>query len=80
MAAIITCFVTLLPIGQARQPPKWILPVLDAIGLAVFVDIGVNKAFASGATPLIAVCMGVITGACGGMLRDVQARDIKLVL
>lgn len=74
VVAIITCFVTLLIIGQLRQPPKWILPVLDAIGLAVFVGIGVNKAFASGAVPLIAVCMGVITGVGGGMLRDVLAR------
>lgn len=70
VVAIITCFVTLLVIGQPRHLPKWILPVLDAIGLAVFVGIGVNKAFASGAVPLIAVCMGVITGvggACCGM-------------
>ncbi len=27
VVAIITCFITLLTISQARQPPKWILPV-----------------------------------------------------
>ncbi|MBT9432335.1 TRIC cation channel family protein [Candidatus Sodalis endolongispinus] len=80
VVAIITCFVTLLVICQPRHLPEWILPVLDAIGLAVFVGIGVNKAFASGAVPLIAACMGVITGVGGGMLRDVLAREIPLIL
>ena len=35
---------TILLVRQPRRLPKWILPVLDAVGLAVFVGIGVNKA------------------------------------
>jgi uncharacterized membrane protein YeiH len=42
----------------SRRLPKWILPVLDAVGLAVFVGIGVNKAF-NGPGPMVAICMGV---------------------
>ncbi|NDL61234.1 hypothetical protein GRH90_00410 [Enterobacteriales bacterium SAP-6] len=80
VVAMVTCFVAILVIRQPRQLPKWILPVLDAIGLAVFVGIGVNKAFASGTGPLIAVCMGVITGVGGGIIRDVLAREIPMIL
>lgn len=80
VVAMLTCFVTILIIRQPHRLPQWILPVLDAIGLAVFVGIGVNKAFASGTGPLVAVCMGVITGVGGGMLRDVLAREIPMIL
>ncbi|WP_230492426.1 TRIC cation channel family protein [Martelella alba] len=78
--AMVTCFITIMVVRQPRRLPKWLLPVLDAIGLAVFVGIGVNKAFASGTGPLVAVCMGVITGVGGGILRDVLAREIPMIL
>lgn len=42
--------------------------------------IGVNKAFAAGASPLVAICMGVITGVGGGIIRDVLAREIPMIL
>ena len=46
----------------------------------LFVGIGVNKAFNAEAGPLIAVCMGVITGVGGGIIRDVLAREIPMIL
>lgn len=80
IVAMLTCVLTLLLVRQPRRLPKWILPVLDAIGLAVFVGIGVNKAFDAGSGPLVAVCMGVITGVGGGIIRDVLAREIPMIL
>lgn len=80
VVAMITCVLTLLLVRQPRRPPKWVLPVLDAVGLAVFVGIGVNKAFAAGTGPLVAICMGVITGVGGGIIRDVLAREIPMIL
>lgn len=80
VVAMVTCLMTILLVRQPRRTPKWILPVLDAIGLAVFVGIGVNKAFAAGASPLVAICMGVITGVGGGIIRDVLAREIPMIL
>ncbi len=50
------------------------------VGLAVFVGIGVNKAFLAGSGPLVAVCMGVVTGVGGGIIRDVLARGILMIL
>lgn len=76
----ITCLVSMLAIRRPRQMPWWILPVSDAIGLAVFVAIGVEKALRFGATPMVAVIMGVMTGCGGGVIRDVLAREIPMVL
>ncbi|WEM44054.1 TRIC cation channel family protein [Photobacterium sp. DA100] len=76
----ITCLVSMLAIRRPRQMAWWILPVADAIGLAVFVAIGVEKALRFGATPMVAVIMGVITGCGGGVIRDVLAREIPMVL
>lgn len=44
VVAMVTCLATIVLVRQPRRTAKWILPVLDAIGLAVFVGIGVNKA------------------------------------
>ena len=72
VVAMVTSMLTIVLVRQPRRLPKWMLPVLDAVGLAVFVGIGVNKAFNAEAGPLIAVCMGVITGVGGGIIRDVR--------
>lgn len=78
--AILTCFTTIALVRAPAKVPKWLLPVLDAIGLAVFVGIGVNKAIGQDVNVLIAICMGVITGVGGGMIRDTLAREIPMIL
>ncbi len=54
--------------------------MLDAVGLAVFVGIGVNKAFNAGTGPMVAICMGVLTGVGGGIIRDILAREVPMIL
>lgn len=54
--------------------------ILDALGLSAFVIIGTQKILASGLSPSIAIISGLITGICGGMLRDILCNDIPLVL
>src|SRR5699024_590414 len=56
------------------------LPVLDACGLAVFTVLGARKALATEHAAVVAVLMGLLTGVAGGMLRDVLARRVPLVL
>ncbi|MCG7497631.1 TRIC cation channel family protein [Vibrio sp. Of7-15] len=75
-----TCIITMLVVRRPKRLPWFVLPVSDAIGLAVFVVIGVEKALAYGATPMVAVIMGVITGCGGGIIRDVLAREVPMVL
>ncbi|EOD9037957.1 TRIC cation channel family protein [Enterobacter hormaechei] len=80
VVAMFTCLLTIVLVRQPRRLPKWILPVLDAVGLAVFVGIGVNKAFIAGTGPLVAICMGVLTGVGGGIIRDILAREVPMIL
>jgi uncharacterized membrane protein YeiH len=50
--------------------------VPDAIGLGAFAAGGTHLALMSGASPLIAVVMGVITATVGGVLRDVLVNEV----
>lgn len=63
-----------------RRLPWYALPVADAFGLALFVVIGAKKALLFGTSGMVAVVMGVITGVAGGLIRDVLAREIPMVL
>jgi len=53
---------------------------LDAMGLALVAVLGAEKGLASGAGPLVAVVMGVITAACGGIIRDLLGGEPPLLL
>lgn len=44
---------------------------MDAVGLALFAVVGTEIALDYGTSPLIAVCMGVMTATFGGIARDV---------
>lgn len=44
---------------------------MDAIGIALFAVVGTKIGLESEASPLIAVCMGVMTATFGGIARDV---------
>ena len=52
----------------------------DAFGLALFAVTGTAKALSFGAMPIIAVTMGVMTAAAGGVIRDILCNEIPLVL
>jgi uncharacterized membrane protein YeiH len=54
--------------------------ILDALGLSAFVIIGSQKLLNYGLSSTTAVIGGMITGICGGMLRDILCNDIPLVL
>ncbi|TOF63281.1 MULTISPECIES: TRIC cation channel family protein [Vibrio] len=75
-----TCLLTMILVRRPKRLAWWVLPVCDAIGLAVFVGIGVEKALAYNASGMVAVIMGVITGCGGGIIRDVLAREVPMVL
>lgn len=80
LVIFVTCILTMLIIRKPKRLPWYILPVSDAIGLAVFVGIGVEKALKYNADPMIAVIMGVMTGCGGGIIRDILAREVPMVL
>ena len=45
--------------------------IFDAIGLALFVVIGIQKTLDAGLSMWVAIAMGTITGSFGGVLRDI---------
>ena len=53
--------------------------VLDAIGLGLFVVVGVAKSYAAGFPWWVAVIMGTVTGSFGGLLRDVLINETPLI-
>ena len=52
--------------------------IFDAIGLALFVVIGIQKTLAVGYPMWVAITMGMITGAFGGVLRDILINEEPL--
>lgn len=57
----------------------WLLWV-DAVGLAIFAVLGAEAALREGASPGIAVLMGIITATFGGIIRDVICDELPLIL
>ena len=57
---------------------RWLLWA-DAIGLALFATVGTERAIASGAPPLVAVMMGIITACVGGMIRDILSQEDSII-
>lgn len=53
--------------------------IFDTIGLALFVVIGIQKTLATGYPMWVAIVMGVITGAFGGVVRDILINEEPLV-
>lgn len=53
---------------------------LDSVALGVAVGAGVAAAQAMDQSPAIVVLMGMITGTFGGLMRDVVANEVPLVL
>lgn len=66
--------------GRQRPVPKRALLVADAAGLALFTVVGTQVALTQGQGAVIAVLLGITTGAAGGAIRDVLCAEVPLVL
>jgi uncharacterized membrane protein YeiH len=52
----------------------------DALGMALFAVTGAERAALAGATPTVAIAMGVVTATFGGIIRDVLGGESPVVL
>ena len=75
-AAAVLVFFTAHLLESRRRAIDW----LDAGALAVAVPAGVGVAIALGHGPMVVLIMGMVTGAFGGLLRDVVCNEVPLVL
>ncbi len=53
--------------------------IFDSVGLALFTVVGATKSIELGHTFWVAIIMGSITGAAGGVIRDVFINEIPLI-
>lgn len=53
--------------------------IFDAIGLGLFTVVGIEKTLAVGFPLWVAVIMGTMTGAAGGVLRDILINEVPLI-
>ena len=60
-----------------RQKNTWFL--FDTIGLALFTVTGIEKTLGMGYAYWVAIIMGTMTGAAGGVLRDVLINEVPLI-
>ncbi|MDG6772881.1 trimeric intracellular cation channel family protein [Thiomicrorhabdus sp. ZW0627] len=65
--------------ARFRPVPMRLLLFLDALGLAVFTVIGSQKALALGLSDPIVIMTGIMTGAAGGVIRDVLVGEVPLI-
>lgn len=53
--------------------------IFDAIGLGLFTIVGIEKTLSAGFPLWVAVIMGTMTGAAGGVLRDILINEVPLI-
>ena len=53
--------------------------IFDAIGLALFTVVGIQKTIECGLPMWVGIIMGTMTGAAGGVIRDVLINEVPLI-
>ena len=76
-SGIAVVWVVLFRRHLVRQDNTWFL--FDTIGLALFTVVGIEKTLSFGLPMWCAVIMGAMTGAAGGILRDVLINEVPLI-
>ena len=82
-SSALLCLTVAVIVFFAAPPLESRLRVLlwaDALGLALFSVTGAERTLQAGAPMLVAVLMGVITAAFGGIIRDVVCAELPLIL
>jgi uncharacterized membrane protein YeiH len=80
---VVVCVVVALVVYFIAPRIEYRYPVLlwaDAAGLSLFSVLGASLAAEAGYNGIIAVVMGLLTAAFGGLIRDVLCGEIPLIL
>ena len=79
-ATYIAIFASILSIRHLPDLSNTTMLLMDAVGMAIFNIIGIEKALSGGADMVVAITMGMTTGIFGGLMRDVICREVPLVM
>ncbi|PIX98454.1 MAG: hypothetical protein CO126_03880 [Hydrogenophilales bacterium CG_4_9_14_3_um_filter_63_34] len=66
--------------ARYRHPPERLILIADALGLALFSILGAQIAEHAGHGGIVVVIMGTLTGAAGGVLRDMLCAEVPMIL
>lgn len=80
LGVIVATALATVALGGRRRPHDTILLVADALGLALFAVSGAQIAERVGLPWASGIVLGTVTGAAGGVVRDVLSAEIPLVL
>lgn len=75
--AIAVLFVHVFSKYLVKQENTWF--IFDTIGLALFNVVGIEKTLQMGFPLWTAITMGSVTGAAGGVIRDVLINEVPLI-
>lgn len=75
--AIAVLFVHVFAKYLVKQENTWF--IFDTIGLALFNVVGIEKTLQMGFPLWTAITMGSVTGAAGGVIRDVLINEVPLI-
>ena len=66
----------------ASKGYEFVVNIFDALGLAIFVVVGINsaKSCGFGDNGFLAICVGVLTGVGGGVIRDLLVKTVPMIL
>lgn len=78
---VVTAFALAIVIGLRKYLVRLdnTFYIFDAVGLGLFTVVGIEKTLAAGSPMWVAVVMGTITGAAGGVLRDILINEEPLI-
>ncbi len=88
IAVVVSCIVFLLeyllPAEKvlASKEYEFVVNIFDALGLAIFVVVGINsaKSCGFGENGFLSICVGVLTGIGGGVIRDLLVKTVPMIL
>jgi uncharacterized membrane protein YeiH len=80
ISILIGIFLAYILRGRILQKMTNIFFLFDTIGIALFTIVGIEKALSVAVQPFVALMMGIFTAVFGGVVRDVLANRIPLVL
>lgn len=80
LLACVAVSVLMFFVAHIPQSRERLLLWFDAAGLSLFSVTGTVSALAAGASPVIAVAMGVATACFGGIIRDILGGESPVIL
>lgn len=79
MIETFVAFVTVLLFSKYLVTQNSTLFLFDTLGLALFTVVGIEKTMDAGYPLWVGIVMGSITGAAGGVIRDVFINEVPLI-